>query len=151
MSTHSFAEPLTSRVILAGVPTASMPSGIVMPGGTVQPGRDQGAAADDGTVENGGAVPDQCLGADSRAVHDTQVADRRACSHLGDGIVPTVQHRAVLDVGTAPHDDRSEVGAQYRAVPDRGPVFDPDIADQRGGRGDPGSGADSRGVSLKRE
>src|SRR6185437_4798209 len=106
--------------------------------------RDQGAAADDDAVQDRGAVADQRFGADDATVHNAQVADGGALTDLGHRVVAAVQHRTVLDVRAAPDDDRAEVGAEHGAVPDGGFGLDPDVADQGGGRGDPGLRADLR-------
>ncbi len=61
-----------------------------------------------------GAVAYQRFGTDDRAVDHTQVTDGRALADLGHRVVAPVQHRPVLDVRSAAHDDRPEIGAQHR-------------------------------------
>ena len=86
VSTHSLAEPLTSRATRAGVPTASMPSGMRMPGGTVLPAATSARLPINRAVEHCRAVADERLGADDRAVHHAQVADRGTLANLGDRV-----------------------------------------------------------------
>src|SRR5690348_924224 len=113
--------------------------------------RDQGAAADDDAVQDRGAVAHQRLGADDRAVHHAQVADRGALADLGHRVIAAVPHRTVLDVRAVPDDDRAEVGAEHGAVPDAGFGLDPHVPDQGGGGGDPGPGADLRLTAFEGE
>jgi hypothetical protein len=79
------------------------------------------------------------------------VADRRALADLGDRVVAAVQHRTILDVRAAAHQDRPEIGPQDRPVPDGGLGLYPDIPDQGGGGGDPRPGADLRLAAFKGE
>ena len=111
----------------------------------------RGANIQDGSVLHGGAVADQRLRADPGAVHHAQVADGGALADLAGRVAAAVQHRAVLDVGAAPDDDRPEVGAQHRAVPDRGLGLHRDVPDQGGGGSDPCFGADPRRAAFKGE
>src|SRR5271165_3747063 len=74
---------------------------------------------------------------------DTQMAHGHSFAYLCYRVLAAVQDRAVLDVRAATHDDRTEVRPQHRSVPDRGFVLDPDVADERGGRSDPGGRADA--------
>ena len=91
--------------------------------------RDQGAAADAHAVEHRGAVAHQRFGTDDRAMDDAHVADRRALADLGHRVLAAVQHRTVLDVRSAAHDDRPEIGSQHGPVPDGGFGLDPDVSD----------------------
>jgi hypothetical protein len=79
------------------------------------------------------------------------VADRGPLTYLRHRVVAAVQHRTVLDVRAAPDDDRAEIGAQHGAVPDGGFGLDPHVADQGGGGGDPGPGADLRLTAFEGE
>jgi hypothetical protein len=101
-------------------------------------GRDKRAPADDCAVQDCRAVADQRLGGENRAVDHAQMADGHALADLGNRVLAAMQHRAVLDVRSAPDDDRTEVRAQYRSVPDRCFVLDADVTDERSCRGDPG-------------
>jgi len=112
---------------------------------------DQGVTADDRAVEHGRAVADQRLEADDRSVHHAQVPDRRSLADLGCRVPAPVQDGAVLDIRSAPHDDRAEVGPQHRPVPDRRVVLDAHVADQRGGRRDPRRRAHLGLMTLERE
>ena len=113
--------------------------------------RDQGPAADDRAVEHRGSVAHQRLGTDDRAVDDAQVTDGRALADLGHRVVAAVQHRTVLDVGPAAHQDRPEIGPQDRPVPDGGFGLDLDVADQGGSGRDPRLGTDGRLAAFKGE
>ena len=113
--------------------------------------RDQGAATYARAVEHRGAVAHQRFGTDDRAVDDAQVTDGRAPADLGHRVVAPVQHRPVLDVRSAAHDDRPEIGPQHRPVPDGGFGLDPDVADQGGSGRDPRPGADVRLAAFKGE
>src|SRR5277367_1034979 len=106
--------------------------------------RNQRPAADDRAVEHRGPVTHQRFLADDRAVDHAQVADGRPLPHLGHRVAAAVQHRPVLDVRAPPHEDRSEVGAQHRAVPDGRLGLDAHVPDQGGRRRDPRGGADLR-------
>jgi hypothetical protein len=116
-----------------------------------RPAGDEGAAADDRAVEHRRAVADQGFRADHTAVHNAQMPDGGAGPDLGDRVVAAMQDRTVLDIRPPPHDDRPEVGPQYRPVPDGGLVLHPHVTDQGGRRRDPCPGADLRLVTLKRE
>ena len=121
------------------------------PGGHRSPGRDQGARPDDGAIEHGSPVADQCLGVHHAAVHHADMPDRGPLTDLGDRIGSAVQHRAVLDIRAAAHQDRPEVGPEHRPVPDGRLRLDADVAHQGGGGGDPGLWAHSGSDTLERE
>jgi hypothetical protein len=55
-----------------------------------------------------------------------------------------MQDRAVLHIGALTYDHRPVVGAQHGVEPHRRTGLDVDIADQRGGWGDEGSGVNPR-------
>ena len=64
--------------------------------------------------------------------------------HTDTGAGRHVDHRAVLDVGARPHDDRIEVRAQHRVVPDGRARLHGDVADEHGRRRDERVGRDRR-------
>ena len=66
------------------------------------------------------------------------MADGHALADLGNRVLAAMQYRAVLDVRSAPDDDRTEVRAQHRSIPDRSVVLYADVTDKRSCRGDPG-------------
>jgi len=107
--------------------------------------------ADARAVEHCGAVADQRFGPDDGAVDHAQVTDGRALADLGHRVGAAVQHRTILDVRAAAHQDRAEIGAEHGAVPDGGFGLDPDVPDQ-GGRGrNPRRRADVRLAAFEGE
>jgi len=108
-----------------------------MPGVTVAPAATTERSpilAPSRTVET---VADQRLLADEAVVHHAQVADGGVRADLA-AVHADVQDRVVLDVRSLADGDPAEVGADHCAVPDRHVLLDHDVADQHGGRGDPG-------------
>src|SRR5438876_6609788 len=124
VSTHSLARPVTSPATRAGIPTAIMPSGTTIPGGTVAPAAIR--ARRPTTPPSRTAAPwPTSASAPMTAPCTTHRWPTVAPADLGHRVVAAVQHRTVLDVRTAPDDDRAEVGAQHGAVPDGGLGLDP--------------------------
>ena len=79
------------------------------------------------------------------------MTDGRALADLSHRVVASVQHRPVLDIRSATHDDGPEIGPQHRSVPDGGFGLDPDVADQGGSGRDPRPGSDVRLAAFKGE
>jgi hypothetical protein len=77
---------------------------------------------------------------DGRATADL---DARACRHVHD--------RAVLHVGPLADDDRIQIAAQHRVVPDRGARLDGHVADEDGGGRDERGRVDVRLLAFEAE
>jgi hypothetical protein len=105
---------------------------------------------DRGAVEDDRTVADQGLLSDDAVVHQALVADRDVAADLAD-TVADVDDRVVLDVRALADDDPAEIGADHHAVPDRGALLDGHVADQGGGRRDPGFRMDGGADALKRK
>src|SRR5215468_6269518 len=102
-------------------------------------------------VEYGRAVADQTFLAERRGVDRAVVVDGRAGADLGAAARRHVDDRAVLHVGAAAHDDRIEVAAEHRVVPDGGALLDRDVTDDHGGRRDECGRVDFRALALEAE
>src|SRR5258708_15929475 len=99
-------------------------------GGHSAAGSNERPAADHRAIQHRRAVADKCLGFDHRAMYYAQVTDGRAFPDFRHRVLAAVQDRPVLDVRTAPDDDRPEVRAQHGPVPDRSLLLDQDVADE---------------------
>src|SRR5881296_2077852 len=114
-------------------------------------GRHHRPGTDARAVEHRRAVADQTFLAERRGVDRAVVADRRAGADLGAAARRHVDDRAVLHVGAAVHDDRIEITAEHRVVPDGGSLLDRHVADDHGGRRDERGGMNLRALSLEAE
>src|SRR5438132_14054941 len=107
--------------------------------------------ADAGAVQHGGSVADEALLAEPGRVHGAVVADRGAGADLDALGAVDVHDRAVLHVGAPVDDDRLEIGAHHRVVPDRGALLDRDVADDDRRRRDERRRMHARMLSLEAE
>src|SRR5438270_364270 len=107
--------------------------------------------ADAGAVQHGGSVADEALLAEPGRVHGAVVADRGAGADLDALGAVDVHDRAVLHVGAPVDDDRLEIRAHHRVVPDRGALLDRDVADDDRRRRDERRRMHARMLSLEAE
>src|SRR5699024_1699211 len=118
--------------------------------GNRRTGCDQRTVPDRRLVEHDGTITDQRLFTDGAGVHQTLVPDGDVAPDFTGALVE-MHHGVVLDVRALADQNPSEIGTQYRAVPDRRALFHDNVANQCRSRRYPGFGVNIGRFSLESE